>query len=483
MTNADSNNQPDVLRAAIESVADQLCVAVDGEFDFRVKVEGVDPSIEKLQMLVNFVLDAARRSVQAEQDLNEELRSAMTQVKESLSKAEAANQAKSDFLANMSHELRTPLTAILGFTDILKESAIPNQHDALSTVKRNAEQLLNIVSDILDLSKVESGEAQIIIGETETIPLLQEVTNGHLSAARKKGIDLSCCTRTPIPEIIHTDGLRIRQILTNLVGNAVKFTDQGYVRLEAGFQRRPVSTLIIDVIDSGMGISPQHQKQIFTAFAQADTSATRSFGGTGMGLTISRSFAQLLGGDVTIVRAKFGSGSVFRLQIPYNVDPLTRMVELDSTADEGIPESSKPAGAKEGKPLDQLSILLVEDGIDNQRLIKHILSKHGANVTTADNGQIAVDTVQAAATSPGFDVVIMDMQMPVMDGYTATKTLRSAGSTMPILALTAHAMAGDQEKCLNAGCTDYATKPINPRALVEKIATLAAANRSVSAAK
>ena len=478
MTKLGPANSTDLLRSAIESVADQLCVAVDGNFEFRVKVNEADPSIEKLQMLINFVLDAARRSVHEQQILNDELRVAMAQVQDSCRRAEAANKAKSDFLANMSHELRTPLTAILGFTDVLRESASDAQQEKLGTIKRNGDQLLTIVNDVLDLSKVESGEVQIIIGNTEIVPLLLEVTNGFVSEAQKKQIDLICSTRSPIPECLSTDTLRVRQVLANLVSNAIKFTSHGWVHLEASVKKAPANMLHIDVIDTGIGIAEQDRENIFAPFTQADNSATRKFGGTGMGLTISKRFAQLLGGDVTLIDTRRGSGTHFRLALPCQVDAKTRMVEIDQNTYESKIAPASPASPSNTKPLDQLAILLVEDGPDNQRLINHILSKNGATVTTADNGKLAIDAVQKS-TSRGhnFDIVLMDMQMPVMDGYTATKILRSMGTTTPILALTAHAITGDREKCLNAGCSDYVTKPINSRELVELTAALAAAHK------
>jgi len=479
MTGPDANNSTDSLRTAIESVADQLCAAVDGNFDFRVKVTAPDQSIEKLQMLINFVLDAARRGIHEQQILNDELRVTMMQLEHSCKQAEAANQAKSDFLANMSHELRTPLTAILGFTDILNESAAAAQKEKLDIIHRNGTQLLSIIDDVLDLSSVESGDARMIVGDMEVVPLLMEISSGFSAAAQQKHIELSCYTRTPIPCTVSTDSLRVRQILTNLIGNAVKFTDRGWVRVEASFIAVPVNRMQIDVIDTGVGIDGNDNEQIFDPFSQADSSVTREFGGTGLGLTISRQFAQMLGGDVKLISAKRGMGSHFRLELPCFADENTQFVELEGVTNDDATDRPSATTSTSTNPIEALDILLVEDGIDNQRLIKHILTKHGANVTTADNGQLAIEAFAAAksAGSP-FKVVLMDMQMPVMDGYTATKNLRSMGIATPVIALTAHAMPGDREKCINAGCNDYATKPIKPKELIELIGTLAATNKA-----
>jgi len=479
MTGPDANNSTDFLRTAIESVADQLCAAVDGNFDFRVKVASSDQSIEKLQMLINFVLDAARRGIHEQQKLNDELRVTMMQLEQSCEDAEAANQAKSDFFANMSHELRTPLTAIMGFTDMLSESAASDQKEKLDVIHRNGEQLLSIIDDVLDLSSVESGEARMIVGDMEVVPLLLEITNGLAARAQQKQIELTCYTRTPIPCTVSTDSLRVRQILTNIIGNAVKFTARGWVRVEASFIAVPVNRLHIDIIDTGTGMDADDNQRIFDPFSQADSSVTREFGGTGLGLTISRQFAQMLGGDVKLISAKRGMGSHFRLELPCFADENTEFVELEGAGPDDAPGQPSSTAPTSSNSIEDLDLLLVEDGVDNQRLIKHILTKHGANVTTAENGQIALKTFEAARNNGRpFHVVLMDMQMPVMDGYTATRNLRSRGFDTPVIALTAHAMPGDREKCINAGCSDYATKPIKPKQLIELIATLAATNKA-----
>ncbi len=475
MTQRDPANSTDSLRAAIESVADQLCNAVDGNFDFRVKVASSDQSIEKLQMLINFVLDAARRGIQEQHILNDELRVTLLQLEHSIQLAEAANQAKSDFLANMSHELRTPLTAILGFTDVLDEAASAEQKEKLGVIHRNGTQLLHIVNDVLDLSTVEAGTVSVIAGDVEIVPMLQDITRGFAVQVQQKRIELTCRSRTPIPATISTDALRARQILTNLVGNAIKFTPRGSVRVEASFTGPPENNLHIDIIDTGVGIAAKEADRIFDPFSQADNSNTRDFGGTGLGLTISRRYAQLLGGDVALLRSERDGGSHFRFWLPCQIDDNTSFVEFQAEEIAAAKNlSSIPAAEADCAPLAHTAVLLVEDGIDNQRLIKHILTKHGAHVTTAGNGRLALDAFETTNKQGRcFDVVLMDMQMPVMDGYTATRALRDRGYQTPIIALTAHAMTGDREKCLNVGCTDYATKPIEPKKLVDLILTTA----------
>jgi two-component system, sensor histidine kinase and response regulator len=428
------------------------------------------------QMVSERTADLAKRS-QALEVASEELRGLNEQLDAARRTAEAANRAKSEFLANLSHEIRTPMTAILGFSDILAESVErPEQREAVQTIHRNGEYLLDLINDILDLSKIEAGKLQ-----AERIPcapteVLADVVSLMRVRADAKGIALKMEFVGPVPEIILTDPTRLRQILVNLIGNAIKFTESGEVRIVTRLVDRDTTQPKIQcaVVDTGIGMTPEQMQNLFQPFRQADASTTRKFGGTGLGLNISKRLANLLGGDIT-VRSEAGQGSTFSATI--DTGPLTDVALLDQVGETIAACPTTRFGAV--KPSDPIllncRILLAEDGPDNQRLIAHLLRKAGADLTVVENGQRAVDAVRAAQeNSTPFDVILMDMQMPVMDGYQATHRLRAAGCTSPVIALTAHAMDIDRQKCVDAGCDDYATKPIQRQELFATVAQWAA---------
>jgi len=381
--------------------------------------------------------------------------------------AEQANRAKSEFLANMSHELRTPMTAILGFADVLADSVQqPEQRDAVNTIKRNGAHLLELVNDILDLSKIEAGKFQMERIRAGTLSIIADVASLMRVRAAAKGLPLDVEYRGPIPETIQTDPTRLRQILINLIGNAIKFTEVGRVRLvvQADLVAR-APRLRIDVVDTGLGMTAEQVARLFQPFTQADASTTRRFGGTGLGLSISKRFAEMLDGDLR-VESSLRSGSTFTLEIAVGdlagVRLLTGPFEADSSHAHDTREQDVTISGR---------VLMAEDGPDNQRLISFVLRRAGAEVTVVDNGQAAVDLALAAqAEGRPFACILMDMQMPVMDGYEATRHLRAAGYAGPIIALTAHAMSGDEQKCLAAGCTDYTAKPIQRYNLLAMVA-------------
>ncbi len=396
-----------------------------------------------------------------------ELRAANAQLETARRAAEEANRAKSEFLANMSHEIRTPMTAILGFATLLREDdrghADPQgREEFVEAIIRNAEHLLRILNDILDISKIESGRLEV---ERVRCPLGQIVSNVLALTAPQaavKGLSLTVESFGPIPETIVTDPVRLEQILLNLVGNAVKFTRTGTIRLALRLvtdEDRP--QLEIQVIDPGIGIAPEQAAKLFERFVQADSSTTRHYGGTGLGLTISRGLARMLGGDVA-VQSVPGQGSTFTVRIESG--PLAGVVMLrdipHALALKSVPPQPQPARLT-GR------ILLSEDSPDNQRLISLILTKAGAEVTVAENGQVAYEKATAAlAEGAPFDLILMDMQMPVLDGYDATRRLRAEGYSLPIVALTAHATTDDREKCLSLGCNYYIPKPIDRNELL-----------------
>ncbi len=411
---------------------------------------------------------------------HQKLADAVEHLQELRDKAEEASRAKSEFLANMSHEIRTPMTAILGFTDILIEqgdidAAPPERIEAARTIKRNGEYLLGIINDILDLSKIEAGRMVVERVTCSPCTIIAEVFSLVRVRAEAKSLQLNYEYIGDIPESIRSDPTRIRQILINLIGNAIKFTEVGGVRLITRMIRDDDAPVLqFDVLDTGIGMSPEQVARLFHPFTQADSSTTRKFGGTGLGLTISKRMAELLGGDVVVVETSRDAGTRFRLTVPTGDltgvrmldDPhaATRiMTHTDATTPAGTPTPSE-------RPLEGVRILLAEDGVDNQKLIVHVLKKAGGEIEVVANGKLALEqALQAREQNNPFDVILMDMQMPVMSGYEATSELRNHGYDGPIIALTAHAMAGDREKCIDAGCNDYATKPVNRKKLIETV--------------
>lgn len=385
-------------------------------------------------------------------------------------RAEAASRSKSEFLANMSHEIRTPLTAILGYTDLLRDEAIrhgasDDQLQSMSTIRRAGEHLLTVINDILDLSKIEAGRMEIERVETDLPRVLFDVDSLMRSRAAQNGVQLSTRLLTPIPDRVLSDPTRLRQILMNLVGNAVKFTARGRIEIEVDLCTRSGEPAVqIAVVDTGPGMSPEQAAHLFQPFVQADTSVTRRHGGTGLGLTICRRLASLMGGDVQLVKTAPGEGSTFTVTLPLHaMDGAQRVSDLLACV--AGPSTMQTTGAYAIELRGR--ILLAEDGEDNQRLISHHLRKAGADVVIAEHGRRALELITAAnAAGQPFGLLVSDMQMPEMDGYTLARTLRAQGSAIPIVALTAHAMADDRQKCLDAGCSDYASKPIDRGALI-----------------
>ena len=387
--------------------------------------------------------------------------------------AEAANRAKSEFLANMSHEIRTPMNAILGFTELLRRGYDKDQRDAakfLNTIHASGKHLLELINDILDLSKVEAGQMEL-----ERIPcaphqIAREVLTVLSARAREKGIALESHARAPIPATILCDPVRLRQIVTNLVGNAIKFTERGSVRVSMHVQRNGERTLFaLDVIDSGIGIPSDKLEAIFDPFVQADSSVTRRFGGTGLGLSISRRFARALGGDI-VARSEPGKGSTFLVTVESGPLEAVRMLQPEeAAATEEVPVAERNARWK----FPPSRVLVVDDGPENRALVTLVLEECGLQVEQAENGKVGLEM----ALQGGFAVVLIDIQMPVMDGHTATRLMRERGLKLPVYALTAHAMKGFEQEIAVAGFTGYLTKPIDIDQLIETLAALLGGKR------
>jgi signal transduction histidine kinase/CheY-like chemotaxis protein len=377
------------------------------------------------------------------------------ELRKSKEAAIAANKAKSEFLANMSHEIRTPLTAILGYSDMLRDEDQTQEEvdHEIDSIIRAGSHLQRIINDILDLSKIEAGQLVIEKIEVQPARLIHDVESIFGARARDKGLNFEVKYDFPVPRNIISDPTRLKQILFNLCGNALKFTEQGCVCVNIAYLKE-TRQLKFQVADSGIGMNEQELARIFKPFSQADSSTTRKYGGTGLGLCIARQLAQNLGGDISVSSEK-DKGSTFEFTISIgDIEQPNMANSLMEMQVEAIEETSRIApNSVSGH------VLVVEDSPDNQDLIAKYLIKAGATVEMVDNGLMAVQK----ALTQGYDLILMDVQMPVMDGLTATRKLRSEGYDKPIVNITANAMQEDRERCLAAGSDDYLTKPVNVR--------------------
>ncbi|AWI78950.1 hypothetical protein CEW87_05975 [Parazoarcus communis] len=388
--------------------------------------------------------------------------------------ADTANRAKSDFLANMSHEIRTPMNAILGFTELLRRGYSRDDSNAarhLNTIHSSGKHLLALINDILDLSKVESGQLEVESIACSPYALAHQVVQTMNVKAEEKGLRLDLHVDGSIPETILSDAPRIRQVLTNLIGNAIKFTEHGGVTLTLSLDTSTDPALLrFAVRDTGIGIAQDKVAAVFEPFVQADSSVHRRFGGTGLGLTISRRFARALGGDI-IVTSVAGEGSTFAASFATGALAGIRLLD-DASLRQTVNVELAEAGSRWVMPA-TARILVVDDGDENRELVATVLGEFGLKPDEAENGQIAVDKAGAKA----YDLILMDMQMPVMDGFTATRTLRAAGIATPIVALTANAMRGFEQEVIAAGCSAYLTKPVDIDALLAMVANVVGGHR------
>ena len=412
----------------------------------EIKIEQVDISIAS-----NLIALAIKNEVQKRELKNVTI------------KAQNANRVKSDFLSNMSHEIRTPLTSILGFANAMTSDNLSEQDAkiALHSISRNSEHLLQIMNDIIDISKIEAGKLEI---ESTTFLLMQSIDDVFSIVklkAEEKGIELQLQHAFPLPKLITTDQLRFKQILLNLIGNAIKFTNVGTVELTVGYDQ-PSNQLLFEIVDTGIGITEKQQQQIFKAFSQADTSITRRFGGSGLGLTICKELTSRLGGVIDFKSSK-DQGTTFRFSI--DAGAMAKHELQNSLQIPTIPQTKNKNKNNTDYSLNG-KVLLIEDGEDNQLFISYLLKKIGLEYRIAENGLIGVQQ----AINSDFDLILMDLQMPVMDGFIATKILRNKSYTKPIIALTANITREASVKCFEMGCDDYLSKPFKPHVFYEKLA-------------
>ncbi|MBL7542162.1 MAG: response regulator [Bdellovibrionaceae bacterium] len=396
--------------------------------------------------------------------------------------AVSANLAKTYFLANMSHEIRTPMSAILGFTELLrnpKQSESERQH-ALSTIHRNGKQLLNVIDEILDISKIEAGRLEIEVIDFSLIDLLYDIKSLLTVKTEEKKLQLRFILENTIPEKIYSDPTRVRQILTNIVSNAIKFTEKGSVHVKVRWQgpqdkdNSSDGLLEIWVEDTGVGIKEDQVDRLFQPFAQVDSSTTRLFGGTGLGLALSQKLAEALGGTVMLESTRSEVGSTFKIQIKSRpVENCEWVTGFKSITPENDGHTFEHAEVN-AHSLQGMNILLVEDAPDNQMVIGMFLRSAGAQVDFADNGYEGI----SKAAENAYDIILMDIQMPKLDGYEATKILRKNGFKIPIIALTAHALMEERTRCLKVGCSEHFTKPVDSKKLIALIERLVKQNKA-----
>ena len=437
----------------------------------RGKLEPIEYSatgdeIEYLGKCFNSMIDDLRKSqqqiVQYQEMLEDRVRQRTVALEDAMQRAMDASRAKSEFLANMSHELRTPMNGLLGMIELsLDAPASDEQKEQLETAQRCALSLLSLLNDVLDLSKIEAGKMALELISFPLSDLLIDTLKNHSPRAAEKGIALDWKLSPSLPKRAMGDSLRLRQIVNNLVSNSIKFTTEGAVEVRVTAEKKAKSKFVlqIEVVDTGTGIPPDKLKTIFEKFTQVDGSISRRYGGTGLGLAITKKLVDLHEGEI-LVESELDLGTKFTVSLPYEVSELEDREQ--SVLDPGARVTVVP-----DDPADAGAVLVVEDNLVNQKVVTAVLNKRGYRVSVANNGEEALEMLEKAQ----FAIVLMDVQMPVLDGLEATRRMRADDrwKTIPVIAMTAHAMTGDREKCLEAGMNAYISKPVHSAHLLATI--------------